>query len=84
MVGYCDCVGEIEQVSKANQELSVEVFSKTIRERRKEKGLTQGQLGLLLGIDQRTISALERNLASVSTGRFFEVLKALDIDVGVK
>ena len=52
-----------------------------IRQRRRELGLTQRQLGDLLGIDQRTISSLEKTPNSISVHRFFAVLEALLIEL---
>lgn len=52
-----------------------------IRLKRHELGLTQKQLGEKLGIDQRTVSALEKNPASISVARLFAVLEALELQV---
>jgi HTH-type transcriptional regulator/antitoxin HipB len=52
-----------------------------IRTRRRELGLTQKQLGEKLGIDQRTVSSLEKNPGSISVNRFFAVLDALQVNV---
>lgn len=52
-----------------------------IRLRRRELGLTQKQLGEKLGIDQRTVSALEKNPGSISVSRLFNVLAALEIQL---
>ena len=50
-----------------------------IRTRRRELGLTQKQLGEKLGIDQRTVSSLEKNPGSISVNRLFAVLDALQV-----
>ena len=50
-----------------------------IRSRRREMGLTQKQLGDLLGIDQRTVSSLEKYPGSISVHRLFAVLGALQV-----
>jgi HTH-type transcriptional regulator/antitoxin HipB len=52
-----------------------------IRLKRRELGLTQKQLGDKLGIDQRTVSALEKNPGSISVARLFAVLTALELQV---
>ncbi|BET24723.1 helix-turn-helix protein [Limnobacter thiooxidans] len=52
-----------------------------IRTRRRELGLTQKQLGEKLGIDQRTVSSLEKNPGSISVNRFFAVLDALQVNL---
>lgn len=50
-----------------------------IRTRRRELGLTQKQLGEKLGIDQRTVSSLEKNPGSISVNRLFAVLDSLQV-----
>lgn len=52
-----------------------------LRVRRRELGLTQKELGDLLGIDQRTVSALEKNPSSVSVSRLFAVMEALQLNL---
>lgn len=52
-----------------------------LRIRRRELGLTQKELGHLLGIDQRTVSALEKNPSSVSVSRLFAVIDALQLSI---
>jgi predicted XRE-type DNA-binding protein len=53
----------------------------------KERGLTQAQAGVLLGIKQPHVSALMRNRAgNFSIGRLMEFLTALgqDVEIAVK
>jgi HTH-type transcriptional regulator / antitoxin HipB len=59
--------------------IDIENLSHFIRIRRRELGLTQKQLGEQLGIDQRTVSALEKNPGSVSVGRYFALMDALNV-----
>lgn len=59
--------------------IDIENLSHFIRIRRRELGLTQKQLGEQLGIDQRTVSALEKNPGSVSVGRYFALMEALNV-----
>lgn len=54
-----------------------------IRHRRRELGLTQRQLGDRLGIDQRTVSSLEKKPGSVSVNRLFAVFDALQLNLYV-
>lgn len=54
-----------------------------IRNRRRELGLTQKSLGQLLGIDQRTVSSLEKNPGSISVNRLFAVFNALQVQTYV-
>lgn len=56
-------------------------ISGLIRQRRRELGLTQKQLGDKLGIDQRTVSSLEKRPGSISVKRLFAVLSALHLEV---
>ena len=64
---------------KATISISLENLSDFIRRRRKDLGLTQKQLGDLLGIDQRSVSALEKKPQSISAGRLFALMEALQI-----
>lgn len=66
---------------KSPVNIDLESLPRIIRVRRRELGLTQRELGQLLGIDQRTVSALEKNPHSISVSRFFAVLDALEIKV---
>lgn len=50
-----------------------------LRSRRRELGWTQKELGERLGIDQRTVSSLEKNPGSISVNRLFAVMQALQI-----
>ncbi|WP_370264184.1 helix-turn-helix domain-containing protein [Limnobacter sp.] len=63
----------------ALKKLHISEVTHLLRTRRRELGLTQKQLGELLGIDQRTVSSLEKNPGSISANRLFNVLSALQI-----
>ncbi|HEX4917623.1 MAG TPA: helix-turn-helix domain-containing protein [Limnobacter sp.] len=63
----------------ALKKLQISEVTTLLRTRRRELGLTQKQLGELLGIDQRTVSSLEKNPGSISVNRLFHVLSALQI-----
>lgn len=52
-------------------------LARSVRERRQERGLTQAELGELIGADQARVSRIERNDASVSLDVLFESLLAL-------
>ena len=41
-------------------------FAENLRQLRESKGLTQKQLGLLVGVDQRTVSAWEHKVSEPS------------------
>ena len=48
---------------------------------RKAAGLTQAEAAERLGVTQQTFSALERNAASVSTGRLMKLLALLGVEL---
>ena len=60
-------------------------FSDQIRQQlralRKTKGLTQAQLGKLLGIGQVRIAEIERDPSVVSVAQLFKLLAALDAHI---
>lgn len=50
-----------------------------LRALRKAKGLTQAQLGKLLGVGQVRIAEIEKNPSAVSVAQLFKLLAALDV-----
>lgn len=52
-----------------------------LRALRKTKGLTQAQLGKLLGVGQVRIAEIEKNPAAVSVAQLFKLLVALDAQI---
>ena len=52
-----------------------------LRALRKTKGLTQTQLGKLLGVGQVRIAEIEKNPAAVSVAQLFKLLVALDAHI---
>lgn len=54
-----------------------------IRGERRARGLTQAQLGELIGRRQATISKLEKGDAGIQLGTLFDVLAALHLDVRI-
>lgn len=54
-----------------------------IRRERRARGLTQAQLGELIGRRQATISKLEQGDAGIQLGTLFDVLAALNLDVRI-
>lgn len=51
---------------------------------RKEKGLTQQEMALRLGVTQQTVSALERNAENVSAARLVKLLGILGVELVVR
>ena len=52
-----------------------------LRELRKGRGLTQGQLGALAGMDQATVSRIENGKQTVSLEQLRALAGALGIDL---
>lgn len=48
-----------------------------LRSLRKSRGLTQAQLGAIIGVDQTRIAKIERNPGSVSADQLLKLLAAL-------
>lgn len=56
-------------------------LSPHLKSLRKAKGLTQAQLGALLGLGQVRIAEIEKNPAAISTDQLLRLLAALDTQV---
>lgn len=54
-----------------------------IRDARKRKGLTQKQLALKVGIQQRTISVIETDPSNTSLKKVVKICKALGLALSV-
>ncbi|MDP2341517.1 MAG: helix-turn-helix domain-containing protein [Deltaproteobacteria bacterium] len=59
-------------------------FGAQIRARRKEKGLSQGQLAELCAVSVRFVSEVERGRASASVGLVLHLCTRLALDVLVE
>ncbi len=62
-------------------ELKMEVLGEMIKSVRKERHLTQEQLGLLIGVQKSQISKLERNTKNVTIETILKVFSALKANV---
>ncbi|HYC42734.1 MAG TPA: helix-turn-helix transcriptional regulator [Noviherbaspirillum sp.] len=51
---------------------------------RKQRKLSQHELGERLGISQRMVAKIEANPDTSSFGRIFQLLNALDVDIVLK
>ena len=60
-------------------EILAEAFGAVLREVRKERGLSQEDLGFESGYHRTYVSLLERGLKSPSLQTIFELARALDI-----
>jgi len=54
-----------------------------IREARRRKGMTQGQLASQSGVWQETISKIENGVASTKLETLFDLLSALDLEITI-
>ena len=62
-------------------DLRMEVLGQMIKSVRKERKLTQEQLGKLIGVQKSQISKLERNTKNVTVETILKVFKALKANV---
>lgn len=65
-------------------ELKMEILGDLIRDVRKERNLTQTELGELVGVQKAQISKLENNTKNVSLGTLLKVFEALQAKVWVR
>lgn len=62
-------------------ELKVEILGEMIKSVRKERHLTQEQLGKLVGVNKSQISKLERNTKNVTIETVLKVFRALKTNI---
>ncbi|MBL4585699.1 MAG: helix-turn-helix transcriptional regulator [Flavobacteriales bacterium] len=62
-------------------DLKMDLIGDAIREARKKRGLTQSQLGELVGVQKAQISKLENSLTDARFDTIIKVFKALDAKV---
>ena len=72
--------GTIER-DEYEMELRVEILGEMIRTVRKEKHLTQEQLGKLVGVNKSQISKLEKNTKNVTIETILRVFRALKTNI---
>jgi DNA-binding XRE family transcriptional regulator len=73
-------IGTTER-DKYELDLKVEVLGETIKSVRKERHLTQEQLGELVGVQKSQISKLERNTRNVTIETILKVFRALKTNI---
>ncbi len=66
---------------KFEQELKIELLGEAIRQARKERNLTQEQLGKLVGVQKAQISKIENNLTDARFETILKVFRALNAKV---
>jgi DNA-binding XRE family transcriptional regulator len=62
-------------------ELRMELLARMIKSTRKERGLTQEELGQIVGINKSQISKLENHTNSATLETIFKIFKALKADI---
>jgi DNA-binding XRE family transcriptional regulator len=70
-----------EKREKYEYELRLELIAEAIKTARKERNLTQEQLGKLVGVQKAQISKLENNLTDARFETILKVFKALQVKV---
>lgn len=70
-----------EKRDKYEYELRLDLLGKMIKETRKERNLTQSQLGELIGVQKSQISRIENNAKNVTIETILRVFKALKAKV---
>ena len=66
---------------KYEQELKVELLAEQIKQLRKERNLTQEQLGELVGVQRAQISKMENNTGNVTLTTLLKIFDALKAKV---
>jgi DNA-binding XRE family transcriptional regulator len=66
---------------KYEQELRVEILAEQIKQLRKERNLTQEQLGELVGVQRAQISKMENNTGNVTISTLMKIFGALNAKV---
>jgi DNA-binding XRE family transcriptional regulator len=77
---YIGKVGTVERDSY-EYELNMDVLSHMIKKARRERNLTQEQLGKLVGVQKAQISKLENSANSATIDTVLKVFKALKADI---
>ena len=70
-----------EKRDKFEYELKLDILGEMIKQARKERHLTQSELGKLIGVQKSQISRLERNTKNVTLETVLRVFKALKAKV---
>jgi len=80
---YIGKVGSIER-DQFEYELRIDLIGEMIKKARKEKNLTQEELGKLVGVQKAQISKLENGASNVTIGTILKVFEALKAKVNFK
>jgi len=76
-------IGKIGTANRDDYELRIKLmqFGQLIKEVRKEKGLTQDQLGDSIGVTKSQISKLENGTSNMTIGTIFKIFDAMKSEV---
>nr|WP_320193977.1 helix-turn-helix transcriptional regulator [uncultured Desulfobacter sp.] len=69
----------MQQIMVSPRDLGV-----TLRELRKQKGMTQTALGKRVGLDQKRISLMENGNPNIRVASLFRLLSALDVGMALE
>ena len=70
-----------EKRDKYEYELKLEILGEMIKQTRKDRHLTQSELGKLIGVQKSQISRIERNTKNVTLETILRVFRALKAKV---
>lgn len=78
-----ELIGQIGTVSRDifEYELQMDLIGKAIKQTRKERNLTQEELGKLIGVQKAQISRIENNASNVTMDTLLRVFTALKATV---
>lgn len=76
-------VGQIGSKNRDDYELRIKLiqFGQLIKEVRKERELTQDELGDLIGVTKSQISKLENGTSNMTIGTIFKIFEAMNSEV---
>lgn len=76
-------IGKLGTSQRDDYELRIKLiqFGQLIKEVRKEKGLTQDQLGESIGVTKSQISKLENGTSNMTIGTIFRIFEAMNSEV---
>jgi HTH-type transcriptional regulator/antitoxin HipB len=60
---------------------SLQILGQALKSARQKKGLTQAELGALVGLKQKTISSAENGSPGIRLETLFRLLSGLDLNV---
>jgi len=76
-------IGRVGSPDRDDYELRIKLiqFGQLIKEVRKNKGLTQGELGEQIGVTKSQISKLENGNSNMTIGTIFRIFDAMNSDI---